>query len=216
MQAPKLQYISLPTETFPFRLHPALTQNSRVALDFGINPLHCTDLSSNDASQPATFPPTNILRIVHPALLSSITVSPSVPNGFITVSDVITALHTILSRPLRTSEIPAHRRADVLSYHQSTRTKTLRVVDLLEGASAFSGLEMDVANSNRLLGVIDALQSLTWILVTTEPRGVASLYAPLTPVSLGYGSPQPVYIQQQHQQQQQPQLQQPAVYYVRY
>lgn len=213
MQAPRLHSISLPRETFPFSLHTSLTVSTTISIDLALNPLHCANLSSLDASRPATNPPTSALRIVHPALLSCITVYPSIPHSHVTVSDVLTAIHTVLSYPLHINDIPAHRRADVLSYHQSkprgTADASLRVVDLLEGASMFCGLEMDVANSNRLLGVIDAMQSLTWILITGEPsrRKYAQHHLstpfgqsmPLTPLSHGspaYGVNLPQYLPQ--------------------
>jgi hypothetical protein len=86
----------------------------------------------------------------------------------------------------------------------------MRVVDLLEGTTMFRGLEMNVAQSNRLLGVIDEMQALTWILVTSEPGAgpvyshssphitayntqYAAAYTPLTPVSLPHASPAAVY-----------------------
>lgn len=177
MQAPRLYSIALPKETYPFSLHPALCLASSTAtLDFATSPLYLTNLSPLDVSRPATNPPTATLRIVHPALPTAIFVSSSVPSSYVTVSDVFTALHTVLSTPLRTTDVPAHRRADVLSYHQARGAAAagpLRVVDLLEGASVFCGLEMDVARSNRMMGVIDAMQSLTWILVTEEPAASA-------------------------------------------
>jgi hypothetical protein len=93
--------------------------------------------------------------------------------------------------------------------------RVMRVADLLEGSTMFRGLEMNVAQSNRLLGVIDGMQALTWIFVTTElaqaaqyaqiaGAGVgvsayghasahATAYTPLTPVSLGHASPAAVY-----------------------
>lgn len=94
----------------------------------------------------------------------------------------------------------------------------MRVADLLEGSTMFRGLEMNVAQSNRLLGVIDEMQALTWILVTSEPaqRGAmtgvdvlgygyastrvdaygtphAAAYTHFMPVSLGHASPTAMY-----------------------
>lgn len=185
--APLLRPISLPNETYPFNLHSTLALNTPLTIDFDSPTLSFPALSIGELSRPATYPPTSSLRIVHPALDGSIMVGASNLSTGVTVGDVLSAIHRTLSLPLNTASIPSIRRADVLSYYQAylrynVSNRTLRRIHLLEGSCFFGGLIMDVAESNRILGRIDDMQALTWIMVTTEGASQFA-YSFMTPAS---------------------------------
>ncbi|CAG7853247.1 SubName: Full=Uncharacterized protein {ECO:0000313/EMBL:CCA75701.1} [Serendipita indica DSM 11827] len=203
--APRLHPVSLPLETYPFNLRASLSHcSTTLVISFANSTFTCPNLSPDEASRPATHPPTNLIRIVHPSFTTStgaqaILVQPaSSYNNVVTVGDVLYALHAYLSQPISLDDVPLGTRADVLSYAQSlsgtsplNQLGPLRRFHLLEGAHLYGGLLMDVAQSNRLLGSIDALQALTWILVTKEPGAsvlIPAMYVtPQSSASAAYG-----------------------------
>ena len=194
--APRLHPVSLPLETYPFTLRASLSHCSTTLVISFANPTFtCPNLSPDEASRPATNPATSVLRIVHPAFTNmtgnqAILVQPaSSYSNVVTVGDVLYALYAYLSQPITLNDVPFGSRADILSYAQSLSHPTaLRRFHLLEGAHLFAGLLMDVAQSNRLLGSIDSLQALTWVLVTHEPGTPLPAYsAPQSSGSIVYG-----------------------------
>lgn len=177
LNAPLLRTISLPSETYPFSLHLMLSPKTPVIfnLDSPVPPCSSVMTPDPDLDCPATHPATQRLRIVHPLLDAAIVVHPSSLQSpyYVSVRDVFAAIHRFLVTPLDTNSIPSIRRADILSYHRLyLRTgppdTRLRKVHLLEGACEFGGLHMNVAESNKVLGTIDEMQALTWILLTRE------------------------------------------------
>jgi hypothetical protein len=192
INAPILRPVPLPHETYPFNLHSMLAPGTLLMIDFDWPTLNTAGLN-----EPATHPPCRTLRIVHPSLDGSITVGASSIANAVTVGDVLSAIHHTLSLPLNTASIPSIRRADVISYYQNyllhhPQNRTLRRVHLLEGATLFAGLVMHVAEGNRIVGGIDGMQSLTWILQTRENSSyfTTTSYAPSYPPSSQYSYPQ--------------------------
>ncbi|KAG8830808.1 hypothetical protein FRC17_004200 [Serendipita sp. 399] len=176
-RAPRRQSIPLPSETFPFALRASLAaETTFLSLCLSLPSIHCPNLTADEFSRPATNPSSNIMRVVHPCLSDSvIIVRPSAANSTtITVGDVLQAIHAHLAAPISPGNIPPNRRADVISYYQSQSPahspSSLKRVHLLEGATIFAGLFMDIGQSNRILGQIDELQSRTWILATREQQ----------------------------------------------
>lgn len=168
---PRLPAIPLPQETYPFNLRATLAFSSStcISLDLASPHPYVQSLTADEASRPATSPPTPKIRVVHPSLDGAIEIYPSNPHSnVVTVHDLLRGLQTALFTPISFDRVPSMSKTDILSYLQSKNQQTLRRIDLLEGATVFRGLMMDVAQSNRILGTIDQWQSVTWILNTID------------------------------------------------
>ena len=146
-------------------IHPILQSSRRPTFKFDLHHHPSTiALPRRSLSEPATHPPLPCLNISTYLLPYSIVVLPSqphLPNAFVTVSDVLCALHRALSLSVTTDELDELPSEDIKSQvkavherrvqaHSDWRTRELekqwgiRRIDLLIGRTRFLGLSVVV------------------------------------------------------------------------
>ncbi|KAG8814050.1 hypothetical protein FRC18_002184 [Serendipita sp. 400] len=190
LRAPRLRTVPLPVVPPPFYIRACLAANNNPralgVVDFAL-PLTqaLAALSADEASRPATSPPTNVLRIVHPLfpVTCFIQVTPSSGN-VVTVYDVLSTVHATFASPVPASALATlstfnQQEAHLAAQERERRGQaTVRFVDLLDGATCFAGMNQDEAQARRYVapGVlgIDAHQAITWILNTVDPPAPAA------------------------------------------
>ena len=149
-------------------IHPLLQYSLKPTIKFDLHhPPSTIALPRRSLSEPATQPPLPCLNISSHLLPYSIVVLPSqphLPNSFVTVSDVLRALHRALSMGVTRDELHELPSEDVRSQvgavyerrvgaHSDWRTREsekrwgIRRIDLLLGQTRFMGLS--VANKRR-------------------------------------------------------------------
>ncbi|KAG8830807.1 hypothetical protein FRC17_004199 [Serendipita sp. 399] len=207
LRAPRLRTVPLPAAPPPFFIRACLAianndnnvahhhprANALGVVDFNLPlTLALAALSADEASRPATSPPTSVLRIVHPLfpIASSFLVIPANGNT-VTVYDVLSTVHAILASPVPASALATLSTFNQQEAHLAAQERegrlhaTVRFIDLLDGATRFAGLQQDEAQARRYVapGVlgIDAHQAITWILHTVDPP------APSVPQTMGLG-----------------------------
>jgi hypothetical protein len=146
-------------------MHPLLRYSFTPTIHFNLlhHPSSITTLPDHRPpalltfTEPATSPPLPSLTIISPPLPWSIIVHPQRPNKFVTVSDVLLALHRALSLPAaadyydtppphdtwsRATAAFEHRVQTLPNWHaqEGERVQGVRRIDFLRGRTCFLGL----------------------------------------------------------------------------
>jgi hypothetical protein len=152
--------LSLSPETF-VQLHPILQFSLNPAIDFDISfpPTSITAPHHHALADSAVNPPLACLALIFPYLPWPITVTPALqlPESFVTVADVLVALHRALRLAVHPDEynaLPSHedkhkvnasyklryiRITDPVA-HEEEKRKGVKRVDFLMGRTRFLGL----------------------------------------------------------------------------
>jgi hypothetical protein len=138
-------------------------------------------LTVDEASRPATSPASNVVRVVHNRLATPIYISPRVAgSNVVNVYDLLAGIHRLLwsDFTLHVNTLDGFQLQEVLIAREErcrlTRitNDTVRHIDLLDGATLFTGLVQDIARARLRVGngfdSVEGYQAVIWILQTQE------------------------------------------------
>lgn len=178
----------LPMVNPPFYIRASLANPQAVAVvvvDFSVADVEHAlgTLTVDEASRPATSPASSVVRIVHNRLATPIYIHPRAGSNVVTVYDLLAGIHRVLWSDLNHHNLPlldALQLQEVLIAREERCRRTriandaVRHIDMLDGATLFTGLVQDIARARLRVGTgfdgIDGYQSVTWILQTQEPH----------------------------------------------
>jgi hypothetical protein len=170
---PSPQFIPATPTSAPPSLHDLLASPRGVRLDITFPP-HPDRLriSHSHLSMAATHPPARVMTIVAPGLPWSITIEPTTSSPFVTVLDVLNALHVNLHKPIKHAEFDAvsksyrdsisktwHDRLDKIPSHseaKAERARGVRRVDFLLGKTCVHRLRyLSISDRGEVTWLVD-------------------------------------------------------------
>lgn len=187
LRAPKMVTIPLPLVNPPFFIRASLANSTNGGvlgrIDFGVSSINqaLAALTVDEASRPATSPAARQIRIVHSRLDKPIYIQARSGSRVVTVYDLLAGIHAHLwSDFTGLNTLDALQQQEVVLAAQERCRRmhisndTVKHIDMLDGATLFTGLVQDIARARAHVGSgidgVDGFQAVTWILQTQEPH----------------------------------------------